>query len=42
LPEWLSPIVAVIPGQILAWQIALSRGADPDRPQGLTKVTETL
>ena len=42
VPEWLSPIVAVIPGQILAWQIALSCGLDPDRPKGLSKVTETL
>jgi len=42
VPEWLSPLVAVIPGQILAWQIALSRGLDPDKPKGLSKVTETL
>jgi len=42
VPEWLSPITAVIPGQILAWQMALSRGLDPDKPKGLSKVTETL
>ncbi len=42
VPEWLSPIVAVIPGQILAWQMALSRGLDPDKPKGLSKVTETF
>lgn len=40
-PEWLSPLVAVIPGQILAWRLAEARGLDVDRPAGLRKVTET-
>jgi glucosamine--fructose-6-phosphate aminotransferase (isomerizing) len=42
LPEWLSPLVAVIPGQLFALNLAIARGLDPDRPAGLTKVTETL
>jgi glucosamine--fructose-6-phosphate aminotransferase (isomerizing) len=41
LPEWLSPLVAVVPGQRLALQLALSRGCEPDRPRGLSKVTRT-
>ncbi|MEL7645962.1 MAG: SIS domain-containing protein [Anaerolineaceae bacterium] len=41
-PEWLSPIPAVIPGQVLAWQMALARGLDPDHPRGLSKITETF
>lgn len=41
-PELFSPMVAVVPGQLLALGLALSRGLDPDRPQGLRKVTETL
>ncbi|HOA21471.1 MAG TPA: SIS domain-containing protein [Anaerolineaceae bacterium] len=41
-PEWLSPIPAVIPGQVLAWQMALARGLDPDHPKGLSKITETF
>jgi glutamine---fructose-6-phosphate transaminase (isomerizing) len=41
LPEWLSPIVAVVPGQILARSIAIAVGRDPDRPRGLSKVTQT-
>jgi glutamine---fructose-6-phosphate transaminase (isomerizing) len=41
LPEWLSPIVGVIPGQLLALQLALARGFDPDAPRGLNKVTIT-
>ena len=41
LPELLSPIVSVIPGQLLAFHAARARGLDPDAPRGLTKVTET-
>jgi glucosamine--fructose-6-phosphate aminotransferase (isomerizing) len=39
--EWLSPITAVVPGQLLAYYLALSKGLDPERPRGLRKVTET-
>jgi len=42
LPEWLSPIVTVIPGQLLALNLALVKGYDPDNPRGLSKVTRTL
>ncbi|MBC7254570.1 MAG: SIS domain-containing protein [Chloroflexi bacterium] len=41
LPEWLSPITAVIPGQLLAYHLALTKGLDPEQPRGLRKVTET-
>jgi len=40
--EWLSPLIAVIPGQLLGYHLALTRGLDPERPRGLSKVTETL
>jgi glucosamine--fructose-6-phosphate aminotransferase (isomerizing) len=40
-PEWLSPIIATLPGQQLALQLALAKGIDPDAPRGLTKVTRT-
>jgi glucosamine--fructose-6-phosphate aminotransferase (isomerizing) len=39
--EWLSPILAVIPGQLFALSLARLRGLDPDKPEGLSKVTET-
>lgn len=42
IPEWLSPVVAVLPGQLLGWQLAVQKGLDPDKPRGLSKVTETL
>jgi len=41
-PEWLSPLTAIAPGQSLALHLALARGADPDAPRGLHKVTRTL
>lgn len=41
LPEWLSPIVGVVPGQVLAMNLALVRGYPVDKPYGLTKVTIT-
>jgi glucosamine--fructose-6-phosphate aminotransferase (isomerizing) len=42
LPEWLSPLVAVVPGQTLALELARQSGLDPDLPSGLQKVTRTL
>jgi len=41
VPEWLSPVVAVVPGQIFAMQQALVRGYEVDSPRGLSKVTIT-
>lgn len=42
IPESLSPIAYVVPGQLLAESVARHRGLDPDAPAGLTKVTRTL
>ncbi len=41
LPEWLSPITAIVPGQLLALYLTLAKGYDPDMPRGLKKVTLT-
>ena len=41
IPEWVSPLVSVVPGQLFALGMAQARGLDPDRPRGLTKVTKT-
>lgn len=39
--EELAPLVEILPLQRLAWHVAVNRGGDPDRPRGLTKVTDT-
>ena len=41
VPEWLSPLVAVVPGQLAALRLAQLRGRDLDNPVGLSKVTLT-
>jgi glucosamine--fructose-6-phosphate aminotransferase (isomerizing) len=41
VPEELLPVLEIMPLQQLAWRLALDRGADPDRPRGLSKVTRT-
>jgi glucosamine--fructose-6-phosphate aminotransferase (isomerizing) len=42
LPEWLTPVAAIVPGQTLALHLALARGVSPDTPRGLQKVTLTV
>jgi glucosamine--fructose-6-phosphate aminotransferase (isomerizing) len=42
LPEWLTPLVAVLPGQLFSLALTQAKGLDPDQPLGLTKVTATL
>ena len=41
IPEWISPVINVIPGQVLGWQIAEYKGMNPDYPKGLKKITKT-
>jgi glutamine---fructose-6-phosphate transaminase (isomerizing) len=41
VPEWISPISAILPTQMFAMYLAQSRGFDVDNPRGLNKVTET-
>ncbi len=41
IPEWLSPLMAVLPGQLFAMHLAAAKGLNVDQPVGLKKVTET-
>jgi len=41
IPEWVSPMVTVVPGQLFSLKLTSEKGLDPDHPEGLTKVTET-
>ena len=42
IPEWISPIACIIPGQLFARQLAFEKGLNIDQPKGLSKVTETF
>ncbi len=41
LPEWLSPLPAIVMGQLLCHRETELRSLDPDHPRGLKKVTLT-
>jgi len=41
LPEWLAPMGLIVPGQLLTEALARRLGLDPDRPRGLSKITQT-
>jgi len=41
VPEWLTPLLTVVPGQVAAVRLATLRDADVDSPVGLTKITLT-
>ena len=41
VPEWLSPLVAILPAQLFAYHLTVAKGFDAERPRGLRKVTET-
>lgn len=41
VPEWLSPLVNIIPGQMFCMYLAFIRDYDVDSPRNIMKVTET-
>ena len=41
IPEWLSPIVAIIPGQLFGYHLTRHRGYNTEAPRTIRKVTET-
>lgn len=41
LPDWLMPIAAIVPGQLLAMHLAIARGIDPESPRWIAKITRT-
>jgi glutamine---fructose-6-phosphate transaminase (isomerizing) len=42
VPEWLSPLVAILPAQLFSYHLARARGLDTEHPRNLSKVTLTL
>lgn len=41
MPEWLTPLAAIVPAQLFAYHLTRARGYDPDAPRVISKVTET-
>lgn len=41
VPEWLTPLVSIIPAQLFACHLTRVKGYDTERPRSITKVTET-
>jgi glucosamine--fructose-6-phosphate aminotransferase (isomerizing) len=41
LPEWLSPLVSIVPGQLFSYHLTRAKGLDTETPRGLRKVTQT-
>jgi glucosamine--fructose-6-phosphate aminotransferase (isomerizing) len=40
--EWLTPIPAIIIGQLFSYHLTRAKGLDPEAPRGLRKVTRTV
>jgi glucosamine--fructose-6-phosphate aminotransferase (isomerizing) len=41
VPEWLTPLVGIVPAQLFAYHLTVAKGFDPDKPRSIHKVTET-
>lgn len=41
IPEWLTPLVGIIPAQLFACHLTEVKGFDTEKPRSITKVTET-
>lgn len=41
LPEWLSPLVAIVPAQLFCYHLTRAKGFDTEHPRRLNKVTRT-
>jgi len=41
IPEWLTPLVAIVPAQLFAYHLTRAKGFDTEQPRTIHKVTET-
>lgn len=41
VPEWLSPLVNILPAQLFAYHLTVAKGFDTEQPRSIRKVTET-
>jgi glucosamine--fructose-6-phosphate aminotransferase (isomerizing) len=42
IDEWLTPVPAIVAGQLFAYHLTRAKGLDPEQPRGLNKVTRTI
>ncbi len=41
IPEWLTPLVSILPAQLFACHLTQVKGYDTEKPRSITKITET-
>ena len=41
IPEWLTPLVSIVPAQLFAGHLTRAKGYNPEKPRTIGKVTET-
>lgn len=41
IPEWLSPVVSIVPAQLFCYHLTRAKGYDTEAPRGLSKITLT-
>ena len=41
VPEWLSPLISILPAQLFAYHLTRAKGYDTEHPRTIKKVTET-
>jgi glucosamine--fructose-6-phosphate aminotransferase (isomerizing) len=41
IPEWLTPLVAIVPAQLFSYYLAVVKGYDTETPRSIQKVTRT-
>jgi glucosamine--fructose-6-phosphate aminotransferase (isomerizing) len=42
IPEWLTPLVSIVPGQLFSYYLTAVKGYNTEAPRGLNKVTKTI
>ena len=41
VPEWLSPLISILPAQLFTYHLTLAKGFDAEHPRSIRKVTKT-
>ena len=41
VPEWLSPLISILPAQLFAYHLTLAKGYNAEQPRSIHKVTKT-